>query len=206
MSTADALGSSPVSWEAFLGLLPDRALWKLLVRGLGVFAPGTDVTPGGVYLSDRSALTGVPVFWSADSGFGLSLPDRPGGPAPRREIYVRGRDVRSIGIVISGTPAAIGTRVVDAGVLLRYGRRLTFDSLFAAADEGSVRPAVRAARAVDSVVMLDPEAGVGLGVEVDAVTRSATCPLFVRFGGPAPGPVRAYASGGWAAHVVRSQT
>jgi hypothetical protein len=206
MSTADVLGSSPVSWEAFLGLLPDRALWKLLVRGLGVFAPGSGMTPGAVRLSDRSAMAGVPVFWSADSGFGLSLPGRAGGPAPGREIYVRGRDVRSIGIVISGTPAVVGTRVVDAAVLLRYGRRLTFDSLFAAADEGSVRPAVRAARAVDSVVLLDPKGGVGLGVEVDAVTRSVTCPLFLRFGGLTPGPVRAYVSGGWAAQVVRSQT
>ncbi|MCW2903229.1 MAG: hypothetical protein JWO67_5494 [Streptosporangiaceae bacterium] len=199
-------GPSPGTGAAFLAGLPDRAVWKLLVRGAAAVLPGCEVSAGSVRFAGRSSMAGVPVFLSARSGFVLSLGRRAVPAAPRREIYVRGRDVRSVGIVIAGEPTAVGTRIVDAAGLLRYARRLTFDSLFAAADEGSVGPAVRAARAVENVVLFDPDRGVGLCVEVDPVSRSATCPLFVRFGGRTPGVVRAYASGRAAAQAVRSQT
>jgi hypothetical protein len=202
----DAPGSPRGSWEDFLALLADRAIWKLLVKGLEVFLPGREVTTGSVRFAERSSMIGIPVFLGGASGFGLFLRSRTALREPQREIYVRGRDVRSIGIVIMGRPAATGTRVVDAAGLLRYARRLTFESLFVSADEGSAAPAVRAARAVDNVVLLDPEGGVGLCVEVDPVTRAAACPLFVRFDDPSPGAVHAYASGGWAAQAVRSQT
>jgi hypothetical protein len=202
----DAPGSSRRTWEGSVSLLAERAVWKLLVKGLEVFVPGSSVAIGSVRFAERSSMIGVPVFHSADSGFGLSLRDRAARNEPRREIYVRGRDVRSVGIVITGEATAAGTRILDAGGLLRYARRLTFETLFAVADEGSVVPAVRAARAVENAVLLDPGAGVGLCVEVDPATGSVSCPLFVRFGDRPSGAVHAYASGDWAAQVVRSQT
>jgi hypothetical protein len=194
------------SREDVRDVLADRAIWKLLVKGLEVFAPERTVAIGSVRLAERSSMLGVPVFHSAGSGFGLSLRTRSAPTEPEREIYVRGREVRSIGIVITGAASAAGTRVLDAAGLMRYARRLTFESLFAAADEGSVVPAVRAARAVENAVLLDPGAGVGLCAEVDAVTGSASCPLFIRFGDrPSGAVVHAYASGDWAAQAVRSQ-
>jgi hypothetical protein len=202
----DAPGSPRGFREASASLLADRAVWKLLVKGFEVFMPESSVAIGSVCLAERSSMIGVPVFHSADSGFGLSLRARTARSEPRREIYVRGRDVRSIGIVITGEATAAGTRILDAAGLLRYARRLTFESLFAVADEGSVVPAVRAALAVENAVFLDPGAGVGLCVEVDPVSRAVSCPLFVRFGDRPSGPVRAYASGDWAAQAVRSQT
>ncbi|MBC6461047.1 hypothetical protein [Actinomadura sp. HBU206391] len=194
------------SWEGFVSLLTERAIWKLLVKGLEVFVPGSSVTIGSVRFAERASMIGAGVFHSADSGFGLSLRARAARSEPQREIYVRGRDVRSIGVVITGEATAAGTRVLDATGLLRYARRLTFESLFAVADEGSVVPAVRAARAVENVVLLDPGAGIGLCVEVDPVTGTVNCPLFVRFADRSSGAVHAYASGDWAAQAVRSQT
>lgn len=209
-------GSPRGSWDDFLALLADRTIWKLLVKGLGAILPGTEVSTGSVNFAERASLAGVPVFRDADSGFGLFLRSRTAGPArPQRKIYVENR---SVGIVIAGSPAALGTRVVDAVSLLRYARRLTFETLFAAADESSVIPAVRAARAVQNAILLDPGTGVGLCAEFDPVTRSAACPLFVLFG-DRPGDragggtgdrssdaVQAYALGGWAAQAVRSQS
>ena len=200
----DAAGSQRGAWEDVLSLLEDRALWKLLVRAVEVFVPGGQVTLRQVRPVERSTMLGIPVFLSDESGFGLSPRARTARAEPQREIYIRGRDVRSIGIVITGSAAAAGTRVLDAARLLRYARRLTFESLFVASDEGSVVPALRAARAVDNVVLLDPAVGVGLCAEIDPLTRAAACPLFVRLG--EGGAVHAYASGGWAAQAVRSQT
>lgn len=206
-------GSPQDFWEDFLAVLGDLAIWRLLVKGLTALRPGCEVTAGSVRFAERSSMAGGPVFLSEDSGFGLRLRARAAVPAPQREIYVRGQDVRAIGIVITGSPTAIGTRIVDAASLLRYARRLTFESLSAVSDEGSVIPAVRAARAVKNVVLLDSDTGIGLCVEVDPATESAVCPLFVRFTGrsgdrtddPSSGTVHAYASGGWAAQAVRSQ-
>jgi hypothetical protein len=205
-------GSPRGSWDDFLVLLAERAIWKLLVKGLGVVQPETEVTTGSVRFAERASTGGAPVFRDGDSGFGLLLRARGAGleqrwleraHRPQRKIYVQNR---SVGIVISGSPAVLGTRVVDAAALLRYARRLTFETLFVAADESSVIPAVRAARAVENVVLLDPGTGVGLCAEVDPVARTAACPLFVLFGDRLSGAVQAYASGGWAAQAVRSQT
>jgi hypothetical protein len=203
--------SSPQgSWEDFLTLLAERTIWKLLVRGLGAVLPDVEVTTGSVSFAERASMAGVPVFRDGDSGFGLLLRGGPEGlerparpPRPQRKIYVQNR---SVGIVISGPSAVLGTRVVDAAGLLRYARRITFETLFVGADESSVIPAVRAARAVENVILLDAGAGVGLCAEVDPLARSVSCPLFVLFGARSPEAVRAYASGGWAAQAVRSQT
>lgn len=200
------LSPQRASWEDFLSVLTGRSVWKLLVKGVGVFLPEYEVSPGSVLVADRTSVSGMPVFISGDAGFGLHLGERTTGRLPAREIYVRGREVRSIGVVASGSAAAIGTRVVDAASLLRYGRRLTFQTLFDGAEARSVIPAVRAARAVENVIFLDPVAGVGLCGEVDPISRAATCPLFVRIGDRASGAVRVYTSGGWAAQAVRSRT
>jgi hypothetical protein len=200
------LSAQRASWEDFLAVLAGRSVWKLLVRGVGVFLPEYDVSPGSVLVADSTTVSGMPVFLSGDAGFGLHLRERTAGRPPAREIYVRGREVRSIGVVASGSAATIGTRVVDAASLLRYGRRLTFQTLFDSTEARSVVPAVRAARAVENVIFLDPVAGVGLCGEVDPISRAATCPLFVRIGDRASGAVRVYTSGGWAAQAVRSRT
>jgi hypothetical protein len=194
------------SWEDFLAVLSGRAVWKLLVKGLGVFLPEYHVSTGSVLVADATSVTGVPIFQNGDAGFGLHLRQRRSGLEPAREIYIRGREVRSIGIVASGSAAAIGTRVVDAAGLVRYGRRLTFQTLFDATETRSAISAVRAAKAVETVIFLDPVAGIGLCAEVDPISRVPSCPLFVRIGDRASGSIRVYTSGGWAAQAVRSRT
>jgi hypothetical protein len=200
------LSAKRASWEDFIAVLTGRSVWKLLVKGVSVFLPEYEVTPGSVLVADSMSVSGMPVFVSGDAGFGLHLRERTPGRPPAREIYVRGREVRSIGVVASGSAASIGTRVVNAQSLMRYGRKLTFQTLFDNVEARSVVPAVRAARAVENVVFLDPVAGVGLCGEVDPISRAATCPLFLRIGDRASGTVRVYTSGGWAAQAVRSRT
>ncbi|WP_227023142.1 hypothetical protein [Actinomadura rubrobrunea] len=189
-----------------------RPVWRLLLRGLGVYLPGwqaprgvmrvrngagpsADGRPsrgdGGAPGSGDPSGFGPPGFVDGATGFGLHLPRRARGLEPDREIYVRGRQDPSFGIVIAGPSEAIGTRVVDAEGLLRYARRLTFQELYDTADAASVPYAVRAARAVDNVVFLDRATGVGLCAEVDPVTGDAACPLFVRLHA-ADRTVRAY--------------
>lgn len=181
-----------------------RPVWRLLVRGLGVYLPGWEVPGGALRVNgDGSYGFGPPGFFNGDAGFGLHLAERRRGLEPDREIYVRGKEDPSFGIVIAGPSAAIGTRIVDAEELLKYARRLTFEELFDEADADSVAYAVRAARAVENVVFLDRAAGVGLCAEVDQVTRAVTCPVFVRLGEPSERTVRAY---GVAAQAVRSQS
>jgi hypothetical protein len=182
-----------------------RPVWRLLARGLGVYLPGWQVPDAAVRVGGGSAPPGFgpPAFLNGDAGFGLHLGERRQGLEPDREIYVRGKEDPSFGIVIAGPAAAIGTRVVDAEELLRYARKLTFEELFDTADPDSVSYAVRAARAVENVVFLDRAAGVGLAAEVDPVTRGVTCPLYVRMGEPHERTVRAY---GVAAQLVRSHS
>ncbi|MFF5259288.1 hypothetical protein ACFY4C_10115 [Actinomadura viridis] len=197
-----------------------RPVWRLLLRGLGIYLPAlrppaaalpvSGAGPGAASARGPHGF-GPPAFLNGDSGFGLHLPARRRGLEPDREIYVRGRDDPSFGIVIAGPAAAIGTRVVDAEGLLRYARRLTFEELLEPADADSVPYAVRAARAVHNVVFLDRAAGFGLCAEIDPRTRAALCPVFLRLGAPAApgggegggGAVLAY---GIAAQAVRSHS
>jgi hypothetical protein len=183
-----------------------RPVWRLLLRGLGVYLPGWRQPPGASQVpgprgARGSVGLGPPAFLNGDAGFGLHLADRRRGLEPDREIYVRGREDRSFGIVIAGPAAAIGTRVVDAAGLLRYARMLTFEELAEPGDPDSVPYAVRAARAVQNVVFLDRAAGIGLCAEVDPETRAALCPVFVRIGSPSDRTVRAYCA---APQAVRS--
>ncbi|MDL4771612.1 MULTISPECIES: hypothetical protein [Thermomonosporaceae] len=183
-----------------------RPVWRLLVRGLGVYLPGWNVPGGALRVSAGTPGPdgfGPPAFLDGGSGFGLHLPARRRGLEPDREIYVRGREDPSFGIVIAGPSAAIGSRVVDAAGLVRYARRLIFEELFDTGDSDSVPYAVRAARAVENVVFLDRAAGIGLCAEADPVTRAVACPVFVRIGAPTERTVRAY---GAAAQPVRSQS
>ncbi|MFI0487370.1 hypothetical protein [Actinomadura sp. 9N215] len=170
-----------------------RPIWRLLLRGLGVYLPGWEMPAGALRVRDGTADGfGPPAYVNGDAGFGVQIPDRRRGLEPDREIYVRGRENPSFGIVVAGPAAAIGSRVVDADALIRFARRLTFEELFDTGDADSVPYAVRGARAVENAVFLDRAAGIGLCVEVDPVTRAVTCPLYARMGTPAERTVRAF--------------
>ncbi len=204
---------------AFTPDVTGRPVWRLLVRGIGVYMPGWAEPPGTFTVAvpqGRSEFGappqdgfggspwdvpetslppgfGPPAFVAGESGFGLHLPERRKGLEPDREIYVRGQENPSFGIVIAGPASAVGSRVVDAEGLVRFARKLTFEELFEPGDASSVPYAVRAARAVQNVVLLDRGSGVGLCAEADRRTGTARCPVFVRLGGPAERTVRAYA-------------
>jgi hypothetical protein len=169
-----------------------RPIWRLLLRGLGLYLPGWEMPVGAVRVRDGAADGFGPPAFVDDTGFGVQVRDRRRGLEPDREIYVRGKESPSFGIVAAGPAAAIGSRVVDAGALMRFARRLTFEELFDTGDADSVPYAVRGARAVENAVFLDRAAGIGLCVEADPVTRAVGCPLFVRLGGPAERTVRVY--------------
>lgn len=170
-----------------------RPIWRLMLRGLGVYLPGWRTPETVLRVPGGATGFGPPAFLDGAAGFGLQLPDRRRGLEPDREIYVRGRENPSFGIVVAGPAEAIGSRVVDAEVLMRFARRLTFEELFDTGDADSVPYAVRGARAVENVVFLDRAAGVGLCAEVEPATRALHCPLYVRIGGPAERTVWAYA-------------
>ncbi|GGT49800.1 hypothetical protein GCM10010177_01810 [Actinomadura citrea] len=182
-----------------------RPIWRLLLRGLGVYLPGWEMPAGALGVRDGAppAGFGPPAYLNGDAGFGVQVPDRRRGLEPDREIYVRGRENPSFGIVVAGPSAAIGSRVVDAAVLMRFARRLTFEELVDTGDADSVPYAVRGARAVENAVFLDRAAGIGLCVEADPRTGALRCPLYVRIGGPAERSVRAY---GAVAQPVRSHS
>ncbi|WP_329093934.1 hypothetical protein OG979_06630 [Actinomadura citrea] len=183
-----------------------RPIWRLLLRGLGVYLPGWEMPAGALRVRDGAppaAGFGPPAYLNGDAGFGVQVPDRRRGLEPDREIYVRGRENPSFGIVVAGPSAAIGSRVVDAAVLMRFARRLTFEELVDTGDADSVPYAVRGARAVENAVFLDRAAGIGLCVEADPRTGALRCPLYVRIGGPAERSVRAY---GAVAQPVRSHS
>lgn len=185
----------------FRGALAHRAAWRLLVKGLEAFLPERAAT---LRLSDVLPVTEPPVphgsgeplvFLSEESGFGLHLHARNGGHQPEREIFVRAREgqaIGSIGIVIVGSSPRIGSRVVDAPGLFRYARSLTFQTLFVPGDASSVIAAVQAARAVENVVFIDLNLGIGLCAEVDPASGKAGCPLLVRFGSRSAVTVQAH--------------
>ncbi|ACY98926.1 hypothetical protein [Thermomonospora curvata] len=191
-----------------------RPVWRLLVRGVGLFLPEWRVSPEAMQVvGGRTALT-PPVYLDGGTGFGLQLRlrRRRRGLQPDREIYVRGREDQSFGIVIAGPSAAVGSRVVDAAALVRYGRRLIFQELYDPAAGRTLPAAMRAVRSMEGAVLLDRAAGVGLCAEVDRATGAARCPLAIRFeaGRPAasgPGAsVHTYALGSWLAQSVSSHT
>jgi hypothetical protein len=172
-----------------------RAVWRLLNRGLEAFLPERVIRPEQVRYVDAPPIGELPVFLAGESGFGLHLAARNGGHPPEREIFVRGREgqsIGSIGIVIVGSSPRIGARLIDAPRLFRYARELTFETIYEPRDPGSVVSAIQAARAVENIVFLDLALGIGLCAELDPVTRNASCPLLVRFGGRGTVAVAAY--------------
>ncbi|REE99142.1 hypothetical protein [Thermomonospora umbrina] len=191
-------------------LTPDltaRPVWRLLVRGVGLFLPEWRMSPSALRVGAPAAVD--PPVYLDRSGFGLHLRARGRSRelAPDREIYVRGRDTQTYGIVIAGPSVVVGTRVVDGAALIRYARRLVFDELYDSSDNRTLPAAVRAVRSVEGAVLLDRTAGVGLCAEVDPVSGAVGCPLAVRFGGDAPnGHVHAYVVGSRPAQSVSSQT
>ncbi|MBA9007071.1 hypothetical protein [Thermomonospora cellulosilytica] len=183
-----------------------RPVWRLLVRGIGLFLPEWGAPPQAPVPVDRSAVA-PPVYLDPRTGFGLQLRlrGRLRGLQPDREVYVRGRQSPGYGIVIAGPAAAVGSRVVDAAALVRYARRLVFAELYDPADAAGMPAAVRAVRSVEAAVLLDRAGGVGLCAEVDRATGELRCPLAVRLDGTGGG-VRAYAVGGRLAHSVNSHS
>jgi len=198
-------GSSGVSEEEEVRTeLTGRALWKLLLKGLQLYLPGRTASPGEIKVSSRPARFPVPVLVDG-TGFGLQVRRERPRREPEREIFVRG-DGDIIGIAIAGPAAAVGSRVLDAASIVRYARRLTYESLYDPEDADSAAPAVRAARALQDVVFLDAEGGFGLGVELAPVTREPVARLLVGLAGESgPVSVQAYPAAGRAAQPVRSQ-
>jgi hypothetical protein len=198
----------------FLPEVTSRPVWRLLVRGVGLFLPEWRVSPQALRVARGPAVIAPPVYLGGGAGFGLQVRRRARvrGLQPDREIYMRGREAPTFGIVIAGPSAAVGSRVVDAAALVRYARRLIFEELYDPADGRTLPAAIRAVRSVEGAVLLDRAAGVGLCAEVDRATGAASCPLAVRFGDGGPGErgpdgnVRAYAVGSWLAQSVSSQT
>lgn len=203
--SASGFGSSRTPREEESGTgLTGRALWKLLVKGLQLYLPGHSAAPGEVRVSSRPAPFPVPVLVDG-TGFGLQVRKERPRREPECEIFVRG-DGDIIGIAIAGPAAAVGSRVVDAGSVVRYARRLTYETLYDPEDPDSAGPAVRAARALQDVVLLDAEGGFGLGVEFDPAVGGPVARLLVGIEGEG-GPVRvqAYPAAGLPAQAVRSQ-
>ncbi|WP_207400708.1 hypothetical protein [Actinomadura roseirufa] len=192
--------SGPGAWGAPVPDVTGRPVWRLLLRGLAIYLPGWETPSGAVPVSavpgGAAPGFGPPAFLDGGAGFGLQVPERRRGLEPDREIYVRGRENPSFGIVVAGPAAAVGSRLVTAAALMRFARRLTFEELYDTADADSVPYAVRGARAVENVVFLDRAAGAGLCVEVEPVTRAVRCPLYMRLGGPAERSVRVYGTDG----------
>jgi hypothetical protein len=184
--------------------LPDvtaRPVWRLMVRGLSVYLPDRRVDPGRLRVLDsrgpyRAPRPARPLFLDDVSGFGLQLRRRARGLEPEREIYVRGKQTQTFGMVIAGPAAAVGTRVVDAAALLRFARRLLFAELYDPDRPDTVADAVRGARSIEGVVLVDRAEGVGLCAEVDPVTRETSCPVALRF---EDGAVQTYAVASWVA-------
>ncbi|WP_258573857.1 hypothetical protein [Actinomadura parmotrematis] len=193
------MGGARGSQGEFVPDVTGRPVWRLLLRGLGVYLPGWEIPTR----AQRMPAAGAgPLVFTTGAGFGLQVPRRRQGLEPDREIYVRGREDPSFGIVIAGPVEAVGSRVVDGPGVLRFARRVTFEELFETGDPDSVPYAVRAARSVRNVVFLDRAGGVGLCVEV-AEDTGVTCSVFVRIGAPHERTVRAYAL---APQGVRSQS
>lgn len=166
-----------------------RPVWRLLIRGLGLFLPERDAPPRAPVPVDRTAALAPPVYLDPRTGFGLQLRlrGRRRVPQPDREVYVRGRPSPECGIVIAGPAAVVGSRVVDAAALIRYARRLVFAELYDPADAASMSAAVQAVRSVEAAVLLDRAGGVGLCAEVDRATGEIGCPLALRLDGPGGG-------------------
>lgn len=202
--SASGFGSPRASGEErFRAELTGRAVWKLLVKGVQLYLPGRSVTPGDVRVCERPGPFPVAAF-ADETGFGLQLRRARPSREPEREIFVRGEQGSVIGIAIAGQAAAIGSRVVDARSLLRYARKLTYQTLYDPADADSAGSAVRAAKALQDVVFLDADSGFGLGVEVDPQTRRPVARLLVGLDRDAV-RVLAYPATGLPAQAVRSQ-
>src|SRR5688572_28840450 len=68
----------------FLHDVTGRPVWRLLLRGLGVFLPGWDPPSGALRVPGPGPARhaygfGPPAFLDGGSGFGLRLPARPRG-------------------------------------------------------------------------------------------------------------------------------
>lgn len=111
----------------------------------------------------------------------------------------RSRTVVATGAVVCGPLAAIaatmGTRFLDAGLLLAYVRRRVWDHRY---DGGhhSVAPAMRAVQALQVVVFLDPFIGMGLWVDVDPARQAPAAVLLIEIdlSAGAPGRCRIFRS------------
>jgi hypothetical protein len=127
-----------------------------------------------VYLADIQEQSG-----SADSGDGSGRE----APGDRSDELFGGQTDGTgppVGVVIRGPAAYVGGghRLLDADVLSTFARALVFDQIY----EGTPRTAgmaMRAARAVQTVVFLDPGINGGLWVDLDPASREVASTLLI---------------------------
>jgi hypothetical protein len=92
---------------------------------------------------------------------------------------------RGTGVVIWGSAADIraGAGVLDAGVLLSWARKQAFGKLYARRPDAAAE-AMRAARDLEVLLLLDPDLGGGLWVDVDPVTQTPAATLLIEMSLP----------------------
>jgi [ribosomal protein S5]-alanine N-acetyltransferase len=105
----------------------------------------------------------------------------PGAAAPRVEL-VSDPASGGTGVLIWGpagdVAAAAGGAVLDAGALVSWARQQAFGKIYAG-EPGAAAAAMRAARGLEIVLLLDPGIGGGLWVDVDPVAQAPAATLLV---------------------------
>jgi cyanophycinase len=135
--------------------------------GAGMFS----LSPGLVY-PDAEGYPRVDVVEEPEPAGGQAEPhDRTGS-----------KDRRGTGLVIWGSARDIATEaeapILDAGTLLSWARKRAFRKLYAG-QPTSAASAMRVARDLEIVLLLDPGIGGGLWVDVDPVTQLPATALLV---------------------------
>jgi hypothetical protein len=110
-----------------------------------------------------------------------------------------GETIFATGAVVCGSAAAIaaamGTRILDADVLLAYVRQRIWGSRYGGRSQFVV-PALRAVGALQVIVFLDPSIGGGLWIDVDPVRQVPAASLLIEadLSAGAPGRFRFFGS------------
>lgn len=175
-----------------------------MIRAAAVLAAGQiapadeDAVPevGGALLDafDTSARFGDPAGGSAirvlvavaNGMFGLAAgagraDGGPGAAAPRVELVSDPAGGRT-GVLVWGpagdVAAAAGGALLDAGALVSWARQQAFGKIYAG-QPAAAAAAVRAARDLEIVLLLDPGIGGGLWVDVDPAAQAPAATLLI---------------------------
>jgi len=129
--------------------------------------------------SDASVPTAPPTN-SADDDAAVSAATA--APTEAVAFRDRGRTVVATGAVVCGPltaiTAAMGTRFLDAGLLLAYARKHVWNHRYNGTHQ-SVASAMRAVQGLQLVVFLDPAIGMGLWVDVDPARQAPAAVLLI---------------------------